>query len=155
MVGVCGEGFGQDLDFLYYQFMPLHGLPIYSNLGEKRAVIVSGSLSILLPLPVPRVIYRLGSLPLTGDLRFVSTFYTSLPPRSRFSSRSGGWAAYLCRWKIGVGTEVGGTRRRPAIGAGREKGGERRAGARGCLNERQNERGVRYEVFEYQRGASR
>lgn len=79
----------RDLDFLYYQFMPLHRLPIYSNLAEKRPVIVSASLSSAC-FPTSLVIHHrrcctsVSDHPLSCSL--ASFFYTSFPSQSRFSS---------------------------------------------------------------------
>lgn len=79
----------RDLDFLYYQFMPLYRLPIYSNLAEKRPVIVSASLSSAC-LPTSLVIQRCRRCFSISTLSFslsafASSFYTSFLRQSRFS----------------------------------------------------------------------
>ena len=80
--------------------MPLHELPIYSNLAEKRPVIVSASLSSSClsyssrypppppppPPPFPPLSFSTPAVTLAPCL----LLYTSLPPWSRFSSRGKG-----------------------------------------------------------------
>lgn len=94
----------KDLDFLYYQFMPLYRLPIYSNLAEKRPVIVSASLSSAC-LPTSLVIHRrrrcfsistLSSSLVLSPSPFTPPFSSSVS----FLFRGKGRTAFLRRWKM-------------------------------------------------------
>lgn len=118
----------RDLDFLYYQFMPLHRLPIYSNLAEKRPVIVSASLSSAC-LPTSLVIHHrrrrrcssVSAHPLSGSRLLLLHLLSS---SVSFLFRGKGRTAFLCRWKMRPRCS-GGRRRAPRVDERkRERSGE-------------------------------
>lgn len=115
----------RDLDFLYYQFMPLHRLPIYSNLAEKRPVIVSASLSSAC-LPTSLVIRHRRHCSSVSAHPFSCSRLLLLHLLSSsvsFLFRRKGRTAFLRRWKM-----------RP------RRGGERRGEHREWIREKERER---------------
>lgn len=141
----------RDLDFLYYQFMPLHRLPIYSNLAEKRPVIVSASLSSAC-FPTSLVIHHRRCCSSVSDHPLSCSYLLLLHLLSfsvSFLFRGKGRTAFLCRWKMRP-RRASGRRRVPRVDK-RKREKERKAEneRKRIEEERWNEGGVCYEVFEY------
>lgn len=109
---------GLDLDFLYYQFMPLHGAVDIFKPRLRKGQSLCRPLCRPPAFPIPLVILPLsGSIPLPS-LCLLS--YTSLPLWSRFSCVEKGDG----RIPLSIEDQGGRRRRREA----REGGGEAMAG---------------------------